>query len=259
MTGKSGLRILSVAALLLALVPLIGVMSPILANTPEPDPGDGFVQIAHLAPFAEDASVTVAVNGAPLLTDFDYGYSTGYIPLPSGEHLVEIIPTGTATVAISATVQIAEDTYYTTIAYGDGANQALGLMLLEDDLTPPAPGQVHLRLGHLAPFAPGPATADVRLADGTPVLENVDFGDVTAYLPFAAGTYDLIITTPGGDTVLIDPAPVTLEAGAILSVFATGDGVNQDLAVFALPAGEIGFFLPTAEFVYYFPIIAGGP
>jgi hypothetical protein len=30
----------------------------------------------------------------------------------------------------------------------------------------------------------------------------------------------------------------------ILSAFASGEGVNQDLGVFALPAGVEGFFLP---------------
>ena len=243
---RSGLRIIIAAALVLSLAALSGVVRPILANTPEPDLDDGFVQVVHLAPFAEDARVTVTLNGAPILTEFDYGDSTEYLAVPAGEHLVEIIPTGTATVAISATIQIAEDTYYTAIAYGDGVNQDLGLMLLEDDRTPPGANQIKLRMGHLAPFAPGPATADVRLADGTPVLEDVDFADVTMFMPLAPGTYDLIITTPGGDTVLINPAPVTLEEGSVLSVFATGDGDNQDLGVFVLPPDVEGFFLPMA-------------
>jgi hypothetical protein len=57
----------------------------------------------------------------------------------------------------------------------------------------------HLRLGHLAPFAAGAATADIRLQDGTPVLLDVDFGDVTGFMPLEAGEYDLKITTPGGE------------------------------------------------------------
>ena len=146
--------------------------------------------------------------------------------------------------AIEATVELETDTYYTVLAVGDGVNQDLGLIPLVDDLTEPEAGKFHLRLGHLAPFDTGPATADVRLKDGTPVLEDVDFGDVSGYLELDAGEYDLVITTPGGGTVLIDPEPVTFAEGDIVSAFATGEGVNQDLGVFALPAGEVGAFLP---------------
>jgi hypothetical protein len=71
-----------------------------------------------------------------------------------------------------------------------------------------------------------------------------------------AGEYDLKITTPGGATTLIDPVAVTLNEGDIVSAFATGDGANQPLGVFALPSGQQGAFLDLApKFYYYFPII----
>jgi hypothetical protein len=209
-----------------------------------------FLQVAHLAPFAEDASVTIELNGAPALVDFNYGDSTAYIELEAGEYDVAVIPTGGTDPAIEATVTLVADMYYTVVAVGDGVNQPLDLILLEDDLTAPAAGEFHLRIGHLAPFATGTdVLADVRLQDGTLLLGNVDFGDVTDYLPLPAGTYDLVITTPGGETPLIDPAPFTFTAGMIVSAFATGEGVNQDLGVFALPANAEGFFLPLATYL----------
>jgi hypothetical protein len=210
-----------------------------------------FLQVAHLAPFAEDASVTIQLNGEHLRsTDFNYGDSTAYLELEAGEYDVDVIPTGATDPAIEATVTLVADMYYTAVAVGDGVNQPLDLILLEDDLTAPAAGQFHLRIGHLAPFATGTdVLADVRLQDGTLLLGNVDFGDVTDYLPLPAGTYDLVITTPGGETPLIDPAPFTFTAGMIVSAFATGEGVNQDLGVFALPADAEGFFLPLATYL----------
>jgi trimeric autotransporter adhesin len=212
----------------------------------------GWLQVAHLAPFAMDpgTGVTVTLNGAPALTDFAYGDSTGYIELPTGFYDVAIFPAGSPTPAITATAQLMGDTYYSAIAVGDGANQNLGLVLLVDDLSEPAAGNFKLRLGHLAPFAPGGATADVRLADGTPVLEGVEFGDVTGFLELPAGTYDLTITAPGGVPVLINPEPVTASDGDIISAFATGEGSNQDLGVFAWPADMAGFFLPLQQLAY---------
>ena len=62
-----------------------------------------------------------------------------------------------------------------------------------DDNTAPAAGNFKLRLGHLAPFANTLAgtPADVRLDDGTVILNDVFFGDVARYVELPAGTYDL--------------------------------------------------------------------
>jgi subtilisin family serine protease len=220
-----------------------------------------YLQVAHLAPFAEDASVTITLNDEPALTNFGYGDSTEYIELPAGEYDVAVFPTGSGVAAIEATVTLMAETYYTAIAVGDGDNQGLELILLEDDLTAPAAGKFHLRLGHLAPFASGAGVlADIRLQDGTLILGGLNFGDVTAFLPLDAGEYDLKITTLGGAVTLIDPLPLTFAAGDIISAFASGDGLNQDLGVFALPAGVEGFFLPLyvepEGFTLYLPFIA---
>lgn len=214
-----------------------------------------FLQVAHLAPFAEDTSVTIELNGEPVLTDFNYGDSTEYLELEAGAYDVAVIPTGATDPVIEAPIVLAADTYYTAIAVGDGDNEPLDLLLLEDDMTVPDEGMFHLRIGHLAPFAVGAdVRADVRLQDGTPILEDVPFGDVTGFDPLPAGWYDLIITTPGGDTTLIDPIFENFSEGKIVSVFATGDGENQDLAVYVLPVGEPGYFLPD-EYIIYFPWI----
>ena len=211
-------------------------------------PDSAFVRVAHLAPFAMDpgTAVTITLNGVPALTNFAYGDSTPYSQVAAGNVFVEVFPEGSATAAISDTLALTLGTYYTVVALGDGANQALDLLALEDNNTAPAAGEFHLRLGHLAPFAAGLATADIRLQDGTPVITDVNFSDVTGYLPLPAGTYDLKITTPGGGTTLIDPAPVDFAEGAIVTAFATGEGSNQDLGVFAYPVDVEGFFLRLA-------------
>ena len=54
---------------------------------------------------------------------------------------------------------------------------------------------------------------------------------------------------------LIDPLPITLNDGDILSAFAIGDGTNQPTAVFALPAGKPGFILPD-KYMLFLPFVA---
>ncbi|MDJ0755048.1 MAG: DUF4397 domain-containing protein [Ardenticatenaceae bacterium] len=218
--------------------------------------------VAHLAPFAMDpgTGVTVTLDSNPVLTNFEYGDSTGYLSLDPMTYTVEIFPGGSGSAAISGTVGLMAGQDYTAIAIGDGANQSLGLVPLIDDNTPPPAGQAKIRLGHLAPFASAlvSTTADVRLQDGTVLLDDVVFGVVdTAYMVVVpAGVVDVKITTPDGSTTLIDPAPFMANDGDIISAFATGDGTNQPLGVFAIINGQEGFFLTLMTEISYLPVAA---
>jgi nitrogen fixation protein len=218
-----------------------------------------YVQIAHLAPFAmdPDTAVTVKLNGTTVLMDFAFADSTPYLPLQAGvDHLIEVFPAGSATAAISATVNLDEGMDYTALAIGGANGWDLELKLLEDDNAAPAAGTAKVRIGHLAPFAADVADtlADVRLQDGTVILNDVPYGAITDYLELPAGIYDLKITTPDGSVTLIDPLPLTLGDGDILSAFAVGDAGNQPAALFVLPSGRPGFLAPETYF-YYLPMI----
>jgi hypothetical protein len=116
-------------------------------------------------------------------------------------------------------------------------------------------------VGHLAPFASviTDTLADVRLQDGSPVITDVTYGAVAPYLTLPAATYDLKITSPGGNVTLIDPTAVTFSDKEIISVFAVGDGINQPLGVYALPSGQPGFLLMLEEFMVYLPSVLKAP
>jgi hypothetical protein len=118
-------------------------------------------------------------------------------------------------------------------------------------------GFAKVRIGHLAPFSNTLAgtLADVRLLDGTPIITNVLFSQVSTYLPLPTGTYIIKITAPGGYPTLIGPAPVTLSSNSIQSVFATGDVIKQPLGLFAWPSNQQGFFLPLLTRLIYLPVI----
>lgn len=212
---------------------------------------DARVLVGHFAPFAADLEATavdVRVNGAVALSGVRYGDFTDYLALPAGEVTLEVLPAGTSTVALSATVTLADDTDYTVLATGGANGQPLALQALVDDNDPPADGNLKLRVIHAAPFA---ATADatsvsIRTDRGAVVggLESVPFFAASPYLEIPAGNYDLKVATPDGSRNLIDLAPVDLPAGVVLSVLATGDGGNQPLGFTALPLGALPTELP---------------
>lgn len=220
------------------------------------------VNVAHLAPFDADlagTAVSIDVNAAQVLTGVQFNQVSGYLNLtgpgvaPGVTQLDVRVPPG-GPVAITASPDLAADTDYTVAAIGDGVNQPLSLLPLVDDLAPPAAGNVKLRIVHAAPFAAAlPDTeVSVRLQDGTVVagLTNVPFGANSGYLELPAGTYDLLIATPDGSTELIDPQPVALPEGAIVTAFAVGDGVNQPLGITAVFGDGSSASLPlSAPFV----------
>ncbi len=206
---------------------------------------DARVTVAHFAPFAEDiadTSVSVALNGTVALENVLFKNFTPYIDLPAGEYVVDIIPTGTTTVAITATYNLMDGQDYTVYATGNGSLQPLELVALADDNTAPAAGNIKVRIVHTAPFGPTPESTEVsvRTAGGDLVAgPGVPYGAATGYLELPADTYDLKVASNNGQVNLIDPLPVPLSEGAIVTLFAVGDIINQDLGIIATPVAEL--------------------
>ncbi len=157
------------------------------------------------------------MDGAEVLDSVVYLDASGYLAVPSGTRNVKVNPHNSATSVINADVALAEDVYYTIIATNTVA--AIEPLVLIDDLTAPAAGNIKLRLVHGAPSvdlvdiyitAPG---ADINGL--TPNLSDVDFKQNSGYLEVAAGNYQVRITPAGTKTVAIDTGALTLAAGQI--------------------------------------------
>jgi len=195
------------------------------------------VNVAHFAPFADSiagTSVTVRVNGTDTFTDFQFGDIEKDVELPAGEYLIEILPTGSETVAISGTVMLEGGIQYTLAAIGDGSNQELALLPLIDE-TQPAESGAKVRIAHLAPFAADldATKVDICTDDNAIVLPAVPYGAFTTpYLNLPAGDYDLKIalTDSNCETVALDLPSVRLTNGEIVDLFAIG-----------IPGGPIEF------------------
>ena len=212
-------------------------------TTPEPTR----VNVAHLAPFARDlteTAVSVDVNGSEVLTGVQFKQASGYLTLADdgsapGNTLLEVFaPPGADSPAIMAEVDLAAETDYTVVAIGDGTNQPLSLLPLVDDNSSPAAGAAKVRIVHSAPFAAELADTAVSIrtdaGDLVAGLTGVEFGVASDYIELPANTYDLNVSTPDGSTRLIDLAPIALNDGDVVTVFAIGDGVNQNLGFFAI-------------------------
>ena len=199
------------------------------------------VNVGHLAPFDADlasTAVSVDVNSTEVATGVLFNQFSGYLPVDEGSTQVEIFtPPGGMTAAIDDTFNLFANTDYTVIAVGDVTNQPLDLIALVDNNSVPTAGNARIRIVHAAPFAnTAPATAvSIRLDDGTVVngLTDVEYGEDSGFFELVAGDYDLQVASPDGTQTLIDIAPITLNDGDVLTVFAVGDGANQPLGATA--------------------------
>lgn len=209
------------------------------------------VAVAHFAPFAdtlEGTSVSVLVDGAVALEDVKFKDATPYLDFDAGTYQIDIVPTGATDPAISGTFTLEDETDYTVFAVGNGLTQDLGLLALVDNTDAPMEGNLNIRIVHAAPFAADPAATEVsiRTAGGDVVngLVGIPYGTTSFFFQVPAGTYDLKVASNDGSVNYIDPLPAGLPAGADVTLFAIGDGINQPLSIYAYPVGELELRTP---------------
>jgi hypothetical protein len=186
------------------------------------------VTVGHFAPFSTTVpgtAVDIKVNGALAFTSVVFGNFVPQVQLPPGPALVEILPAGTSTVALSGTLDLKGDAAYNLFAIGGANGWPLTFSATEISKTAPL-DKALITIGHLAPFAPtGDATAvDICTDANAVVLGGVEYPNVAANLPLDPGVYDLKIALAGTGcaAVALDLPPVVLSAGEIYDIFAIG-------------------------------------
>lgn len=208
--------------------------------------------VLHLAPFADTldgTAVNIAVNGTVLFENVKFKDFVDYTELDAGEYTIDIIPVGATEPALTETVNLADGIDYSAFAVGNGITQDLALVAIEDPMNAPGDSNnVAVRVIHTAPFAADLADTEVsiRTAGGDVVngLVGVPYLGNSGFFDIPAGTYDLKVASNDGSVNLIDPLPAALPAGAGVTLYAIGDGINQPLSIIAFPVGELPLRVP---------------
>jgi len=204
------------------------------------------VAVLHLAPFAadiDDTAVNIFVNGAETFSGVKFKDFVDYVELEAGDYTIDIVPVGASEPAITGNYTLADNVDYSLFAIGNGTTQPLELAALVDDNSAPMPGNVAIRVVHAAPFAADLAATEVSIrTDGGDVVNNlvgVPYMVDSGFFEVPAGTYDLKIASNDGSVNYIDPLAADLPAGANVTLYAIGDGINQPLGVLAFPVGVL--------------------
>ena len=194
------------------------------------------LRVVHASPDAP--AVDVLVDDATALTNVAYKASSAYLEVPAGTRNLQVRAAGTSTTVIDADAALATGESYTVLATGRLAS--IAPLVLEDDLTAPAAGNVRVRLVHASPTA---GTVDIyvtapgaSIATAAPTLAGVPFRAASAYLEVPAGTYRVRVTPTGTKTVALDVNDVALAAGQVrtaIAVDAPGGGTPLGVIVLA--------------------------
>ncbi len=209
-------------------ISLIVVNDETVTELYDADQGAG-VRVVHASISAPD--VDVLVDGqATAFDDLTYGDvapGTGLNDLASvvaGQRNVQVVDsTNASAVAIDADLELTNGQGYTVIAVDQLSGGVSALV--EAESVRSIATQASVRIIHGSTQA---GNVDVYVLPGSqtlignsdPVLTNVAFESATDYLPVAAGTYNVVVTSAGSGTPLIQQNGVALAAGGVYTVIA---------------------------------------
>lgn len=233
---------------LLLAVPLLGLLlggcNPTGVDEFDGDPGKAKLMVYNVMPSfyvyqgtnREGRPITVT-NGLPLYLHLDgmqtfagplgYNSYTGYFPVEPGTRAFRAdtafdasraIPKPAAPV-VGSTIELAPDRFYTLFVAD--TLQSIQTVLVEDDLTPPAPasGKAKVRFAHMSPDAPA---VDVAVRGGGVLFSNQSFRGVTPFVEVDASSYNLEVRPAGTTTVALPLGNIQFDAGKMYTVVAAG-------------------------------------
>ena len=182
---------------------------------------------------ADAPNVDIFVNDGllPSLTNVPFGVGSAYLTVQPAIYNIKVAPTGTTNAVIEADLSLERGIDYTVAAINPVAS--IKPLVLVDDNTPPAAGNVKVRLVHASPsaglvdiYVTAPGT-DISAATFNPLFSNVAFEANTGYLEVPAGNYQVRITLAGTKTVAINTGTLALAAGQIRTAFAVDPALGS--------------------------------
>lgn len=193
--------------------------------------GDACISVVHASPDAPN--VDIYLNGEEVLGDLGFGWWSGWLAVPAGEHQVQVTPAnaGLETAVIDAMVTVEAGMGYQIAATGFVAEIAPQIYPI--DFSAIDEGNARVNVIHTVPDAPA---VDVAVTGGDVLAGGLAFPSSSEFLNVPAGSYDLEVRVAGTEDVALPLPGVELEAGTLYNVYAIG----------SMDGGLFPFVIPTA-------------
>ena len=187
------------------------------------------LRFIHASPDAP--AVDVIIDGASVAQNIVYGTATDYFPLPSGDHQVQIVPTGCGASSAVIDEQVSLDGGGAYIFAATGLLKDIKAKTYQVDLDDLDDGKARVRLIHLSPDA---GNVDLYVAGGDKWFDNVDFPNASDYKEVDAATYDLEVRAHDSDTVAVALSGFEAKAGRAFDLVVIGQVGSKDVKVLNL-------------------------
>jgi hypothetical protein len=181
---------------------------PVAAQTP------AFVRVIHASP--DVGTADVFVDGKVLLSSFQFGAVTDYVPLPPGPHKVQIalVGKGIGAAVISQTLDATPGQAYTAAAVGTNATGLSVEAFIDNNVVEGKSAKV--RIYQLSPDA-----GNLNVSNGSAtLLNNLPYKQASDYLTFPATSPSLNFS--GGSLNSPLPWSEALKADTVTSIFTVG-------------------------------------
>jgi len=165
----------------------------------------------------DEPGLDLLIDGTISDSNISYGTSTGYQSVSSGSRHIQIEPSGSTTTLIDQTITFNSGTDTTILA--TNFSSSLSTVVLSDDNSAPASGNVKMRFVNAAPDL-GPADVYI-VAPGTdintvsPNISSLGFGSASEYQNMTAANYEIVFTVAGQKIPQIDSGSLSFSAGQI--------------------------------------------
>src|SRR5215204_2019190 len=224
--AKGGFHLLVVALLIgfaaLAVLPGAG-------RAQDPTDEDASIRFVHASPDAP--AIDVIVDGAPVAENVAFSSASDYMPFSSGEHQVQIVPTGSGaeSAVLDETVDLDGGGAY--IFAAAGLLNEIEAKTYEVDLDDLDENQTRVRLVHLSPDTDN---VDLYVTGGDEWFDDVDFPNASDYKDVDAGSYDLEVRAHDSETVALSLSGFEVQPGRALDVLVLGQSSDNSLTALTL-------------------------
>ena len=173
-----------------------------------------YIRVIHASP--DVGIVDVFLDGNKILSSFQFGVVTPYVPIPAGGHKVQIalIGTGVNAAVITQTITVSAGTPYTVAALGTKAS-GFSLSVFTDNNTVASTKDAKVRIYHLSPNASG-----VSISNGSSTIASgLTYQTASNYVDIASGSYTFDAAIPASQSLSLN---ADVKPWTVTSVFAIG-------------------------------------
>ncbi len=188
-----------------------------------------FMQASPSAPH-----VDLLIDNTTQASNLAYGNTTGYLTVKVGNRRLDAVPVNSTSAILDLSVPITENGNTTVLL--TGSTGSIKSLALTDGGTTSTTGDGYVRVVNVSVSM---GAADVYIVPAgsgingvTPVATGLALNQSAGYHLTPAGNYEVLMTSPGTSSVLLDSGPINLASGenwTFIALDGAGGGFSFSL------------------------------